>query len=90
MDFTSPAQNGAHATHPKRIFDKPAYKTNKKKLLRTQYMQQSVHTHDKLLNNQSIKASICPFFVQHQWLLHAKLITKPSQALTRCYVTSTG
>ena len=31
MDFTSPAQNGAHATHPKRIFDKPAYKTNKKK-----------------------------------------------------------
>ena len=53
----------------------------------TQYIQQRVHTYYKLLNNQSIKASICPFFVLHQWLLHAKL-TKPSEALTRCYVTS--
>ena len=53
----------------------------------TQYIQQSVHTYYKLLNNQSIIASICPFFVLHQWLLHAKL-TKPSEALTRCYVTS--
>ena len=52
----------------------------------TQYIEQSVHTYDKLLNNQSIIASICPFFVLHQWLLHAKL-TKPSEALTRCYVT---
>ena len=48
----------------------------------TQYIQQSVHTYDKLLNNQSIIASICPFFVLHQWLLHAKL-TKST-----CYVTS--
>ena len=53
----------------------------------TQYIQQSVHTYDKLLNNQSIIASICPFFVLHQWLLYAKL-TKPTEALPRCYVTS--
>ena len=49
-----------------KIYDKPAYKTKK-----------CVHTYYKLLNNQSIKASICPFFVLHQWLLHAKL-TQPS------------
>ena len=69
-----------------KIYDKPAYKT-KKCCYRTQYIQQSVHTYDKLLNNQSIIANICPFFVLHQWLLHAKL-TKPSEALTHCYVTS--
>ena len=69
-----------------KIYDKPAYKT-KNPLTDTQYIQESVHTYYKLLNNQSIKASICPFFVLHQWLLHAKL-TKPSEALNRCYVTS--
>ena len=69
-----------------KIYDKPAYKT-KKAVTETQYIQQSVHTYDKMLNNQSTKASICPFFVLHQWLLHAKL-TKPSKAFTRCYVTS--
>ena len=59
-----------------KIYDKPAYET-KNDVRDTQYIQQSVHTYYKLLNNQSIKASICSFFVPHQWLLHAKL-TKPS------------
>ena len=70
-----------------KIYDKPAYKTNKCCYRDTHKKQHSVHTYYKLLNNQSIKASICPFFVLHQWLLHAKL-TKPSEAVTRCYVTS--
>ena len=69
-----------------KIYDNPAYKT-KNAFTDTQYIQQSVHTYDKLLNNQSIIASICPFFVLHQWLLYAKL-TKPTEALPRCYVTS--
>ena len=77
-----------HSPEPdfNKIYDKPAYKT-KNAGTDTQYIQQSVHTYYKLLNNQSIKASICPFFVLHRWLLHAKL-TKPSEALTRWYVTS--
>ena len=75
---------------PKRISIK--FTTNprtkqKKAVTDTQYIQQSVHIHNKLLNNQSTKASISPSFVLHQWLLQAKL-TKPSEALTRCYVTS--
>lgn len=69
-----------------KIYDKPGYKT-KNTVTDPQNIQQSVHTYYKLLNNQSIKASICPFFVLHQWLLHAKL-TKPTEALTCCYVTS--
>ena len=88
--FSNYVQNGANATHPKQISIK--FTTNprtkqKNAVTDTQYIQQSVHTYYKLLNNQSIKASICPFFVLHQWLLHAKL-TKPREALTRCYVTS--
>ena len=69
-----------------KIYDKTAYKP-KKMLLQTQYIPQSVHTYEKLLNNQSIIANICPFFVLYQWLLHAEL-TKPSEALTHRYVTS--
>ena len=69
------------------IYDKPAYKTKKCCYRHTIYTRQSVHTYDKLLKNQSLIASICPFFVLHQWLLHAKL-TKLSEALTSCYVTS--
>ena len=62
--------------HPKRISIK--FTTNprtkqKNAVTDTQYIQQSVHTYCKLLNNQSIIASICPFFVLHQWLLDAKL-----------------
>ena len=77
-------------SHSKRISIK--FTTNprtkqKNAVTDTQYIQQSVHTYYKLLINQSIKASIYPFFVLHQWLLHAKR-TKPSKALTRCYVTS--
>ena len=57
---------------------------NKKKAVTdTQYIQQSVHTYDKLLllNNQSTKASICPslFYVNG-------FSTLPSE--TRCHVTS--
>ena len=81
--------NGAHASHPKRISikftTKPRTKQNKA-VTDTQYIQQGVHTYEKLLNNQWIKASICPFFVLHQRFLHAKL-AKPSEALTRCYAT---
>ena len=53
-----------------KIYDNPAYKT-KNAVTDTQYIQQSVHTYDKLLNNRSINASICPFFVLYQWLLYA-------------------
>ena len=53
-----------------KIYDKPAYKT-KNAVTDTQYIRQSVHTYGKLLNNQSLIASICPFFVLHQLLLHA-------------------
>ena len=69
-----------------KIYDKPAYKTKTCCYRHTIYTK-SVHTYDKLLNNQTIIASICPFFVLHQWLLYAKL-TKPTEALPRCYVTS--
>ena len=61
-----------------KIYDNPAYKT-KNAVTDT---QQGVHTYDKLLNNQSIIANICPFFALHQWLLCAKL-TKPTEALPR-------
>ena len=73
------SSTGPHATHPKRISIK--FTTNprtkqKNAVTETQYIQQSVHT-DKLLNNQSIIASICPFVVQHPWLLQAKLSFDP-------------
>ena len=73
-------QNGANGTHPKRISIKFTTNPRTKQenaVTDTQYIRQSVHTYDKLLNNQLLIASICPFFVLHQWLLHAKL-TKPS------------
>ena len=71
-------QNGAHASHPKWLsiikFTTNPRTTHKKAVTGTQYIQQSIHSHNKLLNNQSLKASICPLFVPQQWLLHAKLI----------------
>ena len=45
-----------------KIYDIPAYET-KNAVTDTHYIQQSVHTYDKLLNNQPIIASICTFSV---------------------------
>ena len=63
------------------LFEAMKFTTNprtkeKQAVTDTQYIQQSVHTYVKLLNNQSTKASICPFFVPHQWLLHANLTSQ--------------
>ena len=72
VDFTSRSSKWRPRHAPEadfnKIYDKPAHKA-KKQVLQTQYIQQIVHTYNKLLNNQSKKASICAFFVLHQWLL---------------------
>ena len=60
-----------------KIYDKPAYKTKKCCYRHTIYTIKRTHLLQITKKNQSIKASICPFFVLHQWLLHTKL-TKPS------------
>ena len=70
-----------------KIYDNPAYKTKKCCYRHTIYTTERTHLRLITKYNQSIIASICPFFVLHQWLLYAKL-TKPTEALPRCYVTS--
>ena len=69
-----------------KIYDKPAYKTKKCCYRHTIYTTKRTHLR-QITKYQSIIASICPFFLLHEWLPHAK-VTKPSEALTRCYVTS--
>ena len=59
------------------IYNKPVYKTKKKTVTDSQYIQQSVPTKTKLLNNQSIKASICPFFVLHPLTASPRYKVKP-------------
>ena len=59
-----------------KIYDKPAYETKKCCYRHTICTIKRTHLL-QITKNQSIIASICPFFVLHQWLLHAKL-TKPS------------